>query len=1335
MFLATLVHAFVRSRAFLSRALTLRFQTYRAAVSALLFLTFAANVQADEFIHPGLLHTQQDLARLKAAIANKTAPTYQGYQVFSGHSLSKSTYVMQGPFATFGRNPGQHTTEMHNDANAAYQNAVMWAVTGDIAHANKAIQIINGWASTMTAVVGTEQVLCALDGYKLVNAAELLRYTPSGWSAADVARCETWFKTVWYPSFSDFAYYANGNWDAAAIKTVMAVGVFCNDRAIFERGVRYYLDGAGNGRLTHYIINSAGQVQESGRDQGHTELGIGLLSEAAQIGWNQGLDLFSVSDNRLLRGFEYTADYNLGNTVSFTPALDRSGAYGAGGSASNYTTISAIGRGTYRPVFELVLNHYLYRAGLPASAVAFTRQFVEANRPEGMATTADHPGFGTFLFTLTGPSARSAPTSVPAKPVGLYAYGAPAGNIISWAPSRDVASYIIKRSVTSGGPYIAIASGLTSPTYTDVAVAPGQLYYYVVSTTNPVGESPDSLPVSIAAGLPAPLASTDLGAVTLSGRADFDGSLFKLEAGGADIGGTNDQLHYVYAPMVGDGTAMARITLPLSSQQAKVGLMIRETLSANSRHASLLLPVTSKAIWITRNAAGAATTTTGATVVLPAPYVSNGRFNSAYWVKITRKGNVFTGAISPDGTAWTSLDSSTIAMAGNVYVGLAACSRLVGVTTTAAFDHVSLPGFPQTVPTHASVPSITSAVSAASAVGQAFSYTITATNSPTDFSATGLPAGLTLDSHSGLISGNPSLPGNYTVTLSASNSAGSSSLAVNFTITRASAIVTLSGLARVYNGAPQAAVATTTPAALPVTLTYNGSSTVPVNAGTYAVAATISDPSYAGSAEGTLTITKAAATVTLGGLTQSFDGTPKTVSATTVPTGLPLSFTYDGSASAPTNVGSYAVMADVSDSNYTGSASGTLIVTGGTATIQLSHLTQTFTGTPLGVAVTTQPAGLTVDLTYNGSPALPVHAGQYTVAARVNNPGYQGTATATLTIEKKTADLALTGLLQSYDGSPRKVFATTTPGKLTVTVSYDGKATAPVYPGSYAVTATIEDPDYTASVSDTLVVTTTAVVRHAPSLNGALEGSIRVLSPESLTLNGASCVGGDLLVPGTPAVQILGSPNYVSTLNGPGATAPTAYQIALMSGSILRHTVRRIDALTLPDVSAPSLPGGARNVWITPTSKNVGDFKTVRDLTLNGEIGVYTVPPGNYGTFTAHSHGGFSLGVSGATQPAEYAFQNLILTGTSELRILGPVVVTLANGAVFTGLLGNSAHPEWFTLRVVSGGITCNHGATLNGVVIAPHGTVALNDSTLTGRVVCDRLTINGSGSLVDPTP
>ncbi|NDB95976.1 MAG: hypothetical protein EBZ78_07430, partial [Verrucomicrobia bacterium] len=90
--------------------------------------------------------------------------------------------------------------------------------------------------------------------------------------------------------------------------------------------------------------------------------------------------------------------------------------------------------------------------------------------------------------------------------------------------------------------------------------------------------------------------------------------------------------------------------------------------------------------------------------------------------------------------------------------------------------------------------------------------------------------------------------------------------------------------------------------------------------------------------DGTLTIAKQSATVSLNNLTQTYTGNPMAAGAVTVPAGLTVDFTYDGSATPPTAAGSYAVVATIDDSNYSGTASGTLVISKASQTITLSPL-------------------------------------------------------------------------------------------------------------------------------------------------------------------------------------------------------------------------------------------------------------------------------------------------------------------------------------------------------------------------------------------------------------
>jgi hypothetical protein len=230
-------------------------------------------------------------------------------------------------------------------------------------------------------------------------------------------------------------------------------------------------------------------------------------------------------------------------------------------------------------------------------------------------------------------------------------------------------------------------------------------------------------------------------------------------------------------------------------------------------------------------------------------------------------------------------------------------------------------------------PSITSALTASGTVGVPFSYSTTATNSPTSFAASNLPAGLSINPATGVISGTPTAAGTSSVGLSATSTFGSGSNTLTLTIAKGPATVSLGDLTQTYDGTVKSASATTSPASLPVDFTYTGASVPPVNAGTYTVFGVVHDANYAGSASAPFTITATSASVSLGNLTQGYDGTAKSVTVTTAPAGLATSVTYDGSAAAPSAVGSYPVSATVTDPNYTGSTTGTLTIRDVTAPV------------------------------------------------------------------------------------------------------------------------------------------------------------------------------------------------------------------------------------------------------------------------------------------------------------------------------------------------------------------------------------------------------------------
>src|SRR5260370_31887483 len=174
----------------------------------------------------------------------------------------------------------------------------------------------------------------------------------------------------------------------------------------------------------------------------------------------------------------------------------------------------------------------------------------------------------------------------------------------------------------------------------------------------------------------------DVGAVSTAGSAKYSNGVFTLSASGQWIYSTADGMHFAYQPLSGDGTIVARVVSASGSQYPQAGVMIRETLSANSTHAFMEYePYPSAAIYFAdRPSTGGNASVAGAAIpALP------------YWVKLVRSGSSFSGYISPDGVSWVQVGTTqSIIMAQNVSIGLAVSANNNSTLATASFDNVSI---------------------------------------------------------------------------------------------------------------------------------------------------------------------------------------------------------------------------------------------------------------------------------------------------------------------------------------------------------------------------------------------------------------------------------------------------------------------------------------------------------------------------------------------------------------------------------------------------------------------------------------------------------------------
>ena len=266
--------------------------------------------------------------------------------------------------------------------------------------------------------------------------------------------------------------------------------------------------------------------------------------------------------------------------------------------------------------------------------------------------------------------------------------------------------------------------------------------------------------------------------------------------------------------------------------------------------------------------------------------------------------------------------------------------------------------------------------------------------------------------------------------------------------------------------------------------------------------------------------------------------------------------------------------------------------------------------------------------------------------------------------------------------------------------------------------------------AQTVQTNLTVTTLQSPSLNGGtIQGSLQELTGASFNVNSGFVLTGDLLVPGTPALTLNGNPSFSGTIVGTGSASPTGYQVTLNSGCSLRYLRTRTTPISLATVAAPPSPTGTRSVNINSAGQSYGAASTLDNLTLNGNVGMYSVPPGTYGTFSVDGGSGLILGVTGAVQAVSYNLQNLNLNSGSSLQIVGPVVLTVANGFSANGVLGTANNPAWLQLQVASGGLTLNSGCTIYGSVLAPNGTVSVNgSSTLVGVSASEQFTLNSGG-------
>ncbi|MFF1295881.1 MULTISPECIES: alginate lyase family protein [unclassified Streptomyces] len=377
------------------------------------FAATTAGAAPSTWTHPGMLHNAGDINRAKVRVAAGTDPWLSGWNKLVANSHSQSTWTNRATATVIRGGTGENYGLLYNDIAAAYQNALRWKVGGTEANAACAANILNAWSTTLTSIGGNaDRFLAAgLYGWQFANACELMR----DYDGFDLAAAQEMMARVFYPMNNSFLTHHNdacitnywANWDLCNMASILAIGILNQDSAKYDQAVTYFKSGAGNGSLAHavpYLYTDSdgyalGQWQESGRDQGHTVMGMGQMGAICEMAWNQGDDLYSYDGRRFMKGAQYVAKYNLGNDVPFTTYT-----WGTGQncSQSSQTVISAASRGQIRPVWAMLHFHYNRRLSLDDKYIS---AFYYANAPEGgggdYGTTSggfDQLGFGTLMY-------------------------------------------------------------------------------------------------------------------------------------------------------------------------------------------------------------------------------------------------------------------------------------------------------------------------------------------------------------------------------------------------------------------------------------------------------------------------------------------------------------------------------------------------------------------------------------------------------------------------------------------------------------------------------------------------------------------------------------------------------------------------------------------------------------------------------------------------------------------------------------------------------------------------------------------------------------------------
>lgn len=249
---------------------------------------------------------------------------------------------------------------------------------------------------------------------------------------------------------------------------------------------------------------------------------------------------------------------------------------------------------------------------------------------------------------------------------------------IRWTPSFYATQYRVERQGL-GGKYLPVGHPRSDSLICTVSGSEAENYRVV--PVNSASEGQPSTPVSVTphGDLPSPWIAADIGQ-PVPGRAVVEGSAITV-AGNGTLWGRTDACHYVYQPLSGDGTMIARIvSMEAEGVLAKCGIMVRDGVDPSAATIYVVANPITRATCQYRPGRGMPMVGGG----------TPGEFGQERWLRVTRSGDEFTAFWSSDGVVWNEMMKTDIPMAPEVQIGLVSSAQHPEATATATFDSISL---------------------------------------------------------------------------------------------------------------------------------------------------------------------------------------------------------------------------------------------------------------------------------------------------------------------------------------------------------------------------------------------------------------------------------------------------------------------------------------------------------------------------------------------------------------------------------------------------------------------------------------------------------------------